>query len=560
MKLVLCASVLLAVTCGCSPGAPISASANASLDFTPGEGIRVMPLTEGVQPLLSVPLGTHMDYQGGPVIANAKVVQVLYGAGTYAPEVTANLGVFYQQLLNSPIQDWLSEYSTTVPTKDGRPGTQQVIGRGSFGSQIQISPSGANLGPILSDTQLQAELEAQMTSGALPTPDSNTYYSVSLPSGVRVSVGGGTSCTHGGFCAYHGSFGHGGARAYYGVLPDMAAGSGCELGCGTTSVPFDNQTMVASHELMEALTDADVGANNLAWYDGASAEVGDMCIQQRGTFTGTDGVLYTAQKIFSNQVGDCILTKGLSTADFTLALSPSSLALGAGATAVLLVATTSVAGTGHVLTLGISGLPGGVTAAFNPSTVTAGGGSVLTLTADASAAPSTAELTLAATDASGTLTAPLGLAVTKAGTVNNVVNGDFERGDTTGWAVSGVARAFAQSHTGNYAVMLGTTIATSGDSSVVQNIVVPPGASSLTFWYWMNCRDTVPNDWATATLTDTATGGVQTLLAPTCENLGWVQVTAPVVAGRTYALALINHDDGSWGDPTYSLFDDVSVK
>ena len=67
-------------------------------------------------------------------------------------------------------------------------------------------------------------------------------------------------------------------------------------------------------------------------------------------------------------------------------------------------------------------------------------------------------------------------------------------------------------------------------------------------------------DWATATLLDNTTGTTATVLGRTCTNNGaWVQVSAAIVAGHSYTLRLISHDDNYAGDPTYTLYDDVAV-
>ena len=50
-------------------------------------------------------------------------------------------------------------------------------------------------------------------------------------------------------------------------------------------------------------------------------------------------------------------------------------------------------------------------------------------------------------------------------------------------------------------------------------------------------------------------------LPKTCTNNGaWVQVSAAVTAGHSYTLTLISHDDNYAGDPTYTLYDDVTVQ
>ena len=68
-------------------------------------------------------------------------------------------------------------------------------------------------------------------------------------------------------------------------------------------------------------------------------------------------------------------------------------------------------------------------------------------------------------------------------------------------------------------------------------------------------------DWATASLTDNTAGTTTTLLGRTCSNSGaWVQSNvASLVGGHSYTLTLLSHDDNYAGDPTYTLFDDVTL-
>jgi len=77
--------------------------------------------------------------------------------------------------------------------------------------------------------------------------------------GVTITQGGQQSCVV--FCAYHGSFtDSANSKVFYGVIPDL--GGGCANGCGGSD-QFGNTTSVSSHEMIEAVTDSDVGENNL---------------------------------------------------------------------------------------------------------------------------------------------------------------------------------------------------------------------------------------------------------------------------------------------------------
>jgi Big-like domain-containing protein/gametolysin peptidase M11/IPT/TIG domain-containing protein len=83
--------------------------------------------------------------------------------------------------------------------------------------------------------------------------------------------------------------------------------------------------------------------------------------------------------------------------DFIIAVAPSAQTLPAGLTAVYTVSTAVSSGAAQSISLTASGLPAGVTAAFSPSTVSAGNSSTLKLTATACAAGTTKQFTVTGT-------------------------------------------------------------------------------------------------------------------------------------------------------------------
>jgi FG-GAP-like repeat len=265
----------------------------------------------------SAPSGAHLTYYGGRVVTNMQVVIVLWtsSVNTILQQTgTPSLMTFYQQMLgNGSYTAWLNrEYNTIGQASNQVIGPGGVVGPGP----ITITPS-VN-GTTITDTQIQTELAAQISAGHLPAPtmdaagNNNTYYAVYFPPGKTISMGGINSCVNGGFCAYHGtSFTSDNHEIYYGVFPDMFTG-GCATGCGTSSSPFNNYTAVATHEMSETITDAEVGIAGaslgppLAWYDGTNGEMADICDPQQGTYAAYDGHTYTIQLLFSNAQNNCI--------------------------------------------------------------------------------------------------------------------------------------------------------------------------------------------------------------------------------------------------------------
>jgi len=145
--------------------------------------------------------------------------------------------------------------------------------------------------------------------------------------------------------------------------------------------------------------------------------------------------------------------------------------------------------------------------------------------------------------------------------INSIINGGFESGNLNGWTTAGTTARVTGGHSGTYAARTGSTAPTNGDSSVSQTFTASAGATQISFWYMIVCPDTVNYAWATATLRNNSTSVTSTVLAPVCTDTGlWQQVTAPVSAGTSYTLTLINHDDGLVVDPTYTLYDDVTLQ
>ena len=107
----------------------------------------------------------QMLYYGGSVLANAKVVSVLWGSSVN-PTTVAGIPGFTTALVNSTYVDQLAQYDTFLKGVNGHKGTKQHIGRGSFVGQVQITP--ANTSTDRKSTRLNSSHEwiSRMPSSA----------------------------------------------------------------------------------------------------------------------------------------------------------------------------------------------------------------------------------------------------------------------------------------------------------------------------------------------------------------------------------------------------------
>ncbi|MBS2024161.1 MAG: PPC domain-containing protein, partial [Deltaproteobacteria bacterium] len=426
-----------ALLCAC--GAPIPEQTDTSVkqDLRLGDRVHMLPKNVRMRPeseLTSAASANTLTYYGGRVVSNIQVVEVLWGSGSYLSNVSStgsnSISSFYTNVTASAYFDWLdSEYNTVSPAPAGNSTkTNQHIGRGTFKGQYTITPSITS--STIDDSQIQTELADQIAAGHLPAPtkdaagNNNTYYAVFFPHGKTITQGGSSSCVE--FCAYHGTVASAGSAGeiFYGVHPDMQSGSGCESGCGNGSA-FANYTSVASHEMIETVTDCEVGlattnAPPLAWYNNTNGELGDICHAQQGTITGADGVTYTVQKEWSNGSNACITSKTVSTNDFSLSTSPTSLNIQAGSSGSSSISTAVTTGSAQSISLTVTGQPSGMTASFSPTSVTAGGSSTLSISTTSATTAGTYTLTVKGTATSGSHTAAITVTVT-----GTTVSNDF---------------------------------------------------------------------------------------------------------------------------------------
>ncbi len=367
------ASCWLAVACGligCTPS-------ETALEASAGQA-----MTQSYAPGL-------LKYFGGPVNPNPQIVQVVWNNTVDTDlNISVPLTSFYQSLAGSTMFDWLdADYNTSrganSGSHSGQNGTGQRLGRPSFfGRRSLAEPSG-----VISDAAVQAALGNAVQAGSLPAPTANTVYMISFPRDVTVTKGSLRTCdaTQSVFlCGYHSTAAINGVHAKYAVLPDQSGV--CLSQCGNNS-PFNNTTLIASHELVATMLDPEIGFASgndypMGWGVASSAstvldpEDGSLCSLSGEPLPGTP---YVVQDIYDNATGHCIVTKPAG--DFALSESRNLVSLHrytradvsyTDADAVTISAAT-VSGTPGPITLSVSGVPTGVAAIFTSTSLVAGG-------------------------------------------------------------------------------------------------------------------------------------------------------------------------------------------
>ncbi|MEA5454673.1 hypothetical protein SPF06_08070 [Sinomonas sp. JGH33] len=327
-------------------------------------------------------------------MSDIQVVQVLWGPGTYLPQVqrttAPSIASFYASVLGgpSPLNTWLDADYNTVG------GTNQHFGTGTFAGQYLISPS---TGTMVDDSQIQSELRAQIAAGNLPSPAvdaagrDRTYYAIFFPAGTAVTLRGMSSCTY--FGGYHNAVpGTAGTPTFaYGVHPDMTA---CPY-YGPSA--WESTTIIAWHELAETMTNPGTLATGYGWVNsnGGGSEIADICTGTVGTTTGTDGLSYTVQYLWSNSRNACYLPD-----DFAIS-TPLTAPLQAGSRpSSVSISTRVTSGGPATITLSVSGVPRGLAASIAAS-ATSGDTVQLSLRADGSVSAGTYPLTISGTSSDG---------------------------------------------------------------------------------------------------------------------------------------------------------------
>ncbi len=337
-------SVLLGA-CGAQPdGDATPSTTEADEDVSPPEPVLAEPthrrplLANGLLPGMKPYRGgkqqtatpqcnnPKVSYFGGPIVMTPIIVPVFWNGNVNAALTAPTTGIaqFYADVTVSSYWPWLQEYDTVGLAG----GSEQAILPGTATAGVTIAPvkcpTTTTTTCNLTDAQLQTELNRQIGLGVLPPPtldctnNARTIYMIEFPHNIKLTgpQGVGTSCV--GYCAYHNTGTYGtNTPLIYGVLMDEFTGA-CATGCGTNATAMENSTDTASHELVEAITDPDIGLDTGAGYQAPAAwgdnnngcgEVGDICDDDgTGDTITVSGRNWVVQEIWSNKQNKCTST------------------------------------------------------------------------------------------------------------------------------------------------------------------------------------------------------------------------------------------------------------
>lgn len=242
--------------------------------------------------------GNLIDH-GGLEMSDAGFMAIYWNSSVSNSTATSTSTTAHYTTLASEIDAFVSAFSDGVNYDGSTTDDYNIVQQ--YGSHASISPGLTNLHFMvdsqrtvsrITDSQIQSYLVSLFNSGKVH-PSTNVIYGVYFPSGMRVQMGGGASCST--FCGYHGHFTYAatGMQIKYAAFPYLNC-TACKISNLTVA---DMLTLVTSHEVREAVTDP--GDNNVnAWYDSVGYEADDKCVWHNLYQTANGG--FWVQPEFSN--------------------------------------------------------------------------------------------------------------------------------------------------------------------------------------------------------------------------------------------------------------------
>lgn len=263
---------------------------HAAAYYSPMKGQHIRHIA-GLRQPMTVSAGMNLSYYGGPVQTGSNEYDILVNCSNESCW-GGLISQFQNDLGGSNMMHIVDQYN--------------AAGAYAFGGDY---PATYNTSGTLQDADIFNILYSVITTNALPTGYASEFH-VFLGSGVQQCSTSAGGCYAQQYCAYHGSndwsdIGH----VLYSVEPYQDI-----PGCQVSNQPSPNGSIAdstastLSHETFETITDPDVAANNIAWYNQTGGEIGDLCAPAVGVPTGnvqlgTD--TWEIQMEYSNSISDC---------------------------------------------------------------------------------------------------------------------------------------------------------------------------------------------------------------------------------------------------------------
>lgn len=254
----------------------------------------VAPVTSGFSVYKASYGAGNLKNHGGHEIPNAGFFAV-YWNSTVANAGGSGVTSQSYTTIQSQIAGFVSTFADGLNYSESDPNADYTVIQ-QYGKTDSIASSLNALGyyvdsratvSTISDTQIQSYLAGLFAAGTV-SPSSSMIYGVYFPAGTTVTLGSSSSCSN--FCGYHSHFSYSGQDIKYAAFPYPNC-TGCKL---STMTVADMLTIVSSHEIREAVTDAD----GSAWYDNAGYEADDKCAWHNLYQTANGG--FWVQPEFSN--------------------------------------------------------------------------------------------------------------------------------------------------------------------------------------------------------------------------------------------------------------------
>jgi hypothetical protein len=274
LRVLVCSTLLLLACSGDDSSQPDSGGPDVASDNEADDA------DDGGMDALPLPPVPSIQNLGGPVLTAPNVVPLIYSTHEDIADIPTFLGTLAT-----------SSYWTAVTHEYGG-------GPLTVSKAITITDAPPT---SINDSQIQTWLKGEILGDAgVPPVTANNIYVVFYPSTTTITVPqfGWTLCQNN--LGYHESIG-GSPSIVYAVIPD----------CGPvptrTTTGLDSVTSIASHELVEAVTDpfetslawATLDAPHAVWNFVPGSEVGDMCAFEPQSYARIVGP-YVVQRSWSN--------------------------------------------------------------------------------------------------------------------------------------------------------------------------------------------------------------------------------------------------------------------